>query len=65
MRFNLIKFRKTLKLSQEEMSSKLGTSRPHYSKIELGKVDPSVEIAYKIQEVFEVDDVLELLKKEQ
>ena len=65
MRFNLIKLRKKLKLSQEEMSSKLETSRPHYSKIELGKVDPSIEFAYKIQEVFGVDDVLELLKKEQ
>lgn len=64
MRFNLIKLRKTLKLSQEEMAAKLKISRPHYSKIELGKVSPSIEIAYKVQELFDVDDVLELFKTE-
>ena len=64
MRFNLIKFRKKKKLSQEKMATKLGISRPCYSNIENGKVSPSVDFAYKIQEVFEVDDVLELLKTE-
>lgn len=65
MRFNLYKFRKkSLKLSQENMANKLGISRPHYSDIENGKVSPSIDFAYKIQEVFGVDDVMELLKKE-
>lgn len=64
MRFNLLKFRKTKKLSQESMASLLGISRPHYSKIEKGKVSPSIDIAYKIIEVFNVDDVMELLKKD-
>ena len=64
MRFNLIKFRKGLKFSQKDMSLKLGISRPHYSDIENGKVDPSIEIAYKIHEQFGVDDVLELFRKE-
>lgn len=65
MRFNLYKFRKRdLKLSQENMANKLGISRPHYSDIENGKVSPSIDFAYKIQEVFGVDDVMELLKKE-
>lgn len=65
MRFNLYKFRKmTLKLTQEEMATMLEISRPHYSDIENGKVSPSVDFAYKIQNVFKVDDVLELLKKE-
>ena len=54
----------TIKLSQENMASKLGISRPHYSDIENGKVTPSIDFAYKIQEVFGVDDVMELLKKE-
>ena len=65
MRFNLYKFRKkTLKISQENMASQLGISRPHYSDIENGKATPSIDFAYKIQEVFDVDDVLELLKVE-
>lgn len=65
MRFNLYKFRKkSLKLSQENMAKELGISRPHYSDIENGKVSPSIDFAYKIQEVFGVDDVMELLKKE-
>ena len=51
-------------LSQEEMANKLEISRPHYSDIENGKVTPSIDFGYKIQEVFEVDDVMELLKKE-
>lgn len=62
MRFNLIKFRKIKKLSQEAMASLLGVSRPHYSDIENGKTTPSIDFAYKIQEVFDVDDVLELLE---
>ena len=65
MRFNLYKFRKkNLKLSQENMAKQLEISRPHYSDIENGKVSPSIDFAYKIQEVFGVDDVMELLKKE-
>lgn len=64
MRFNLMNFRKKHKLSQETMAAYLGVSRPHYSDIENGKNSPSIEFAYKIQEVFNVDDVLELLKKE-
>ena len=64
MRFNLIKFRKKQRLSQEEIAKRLEISRPHYSDIENGKVSPSIDFAFKIQEVFEVDDVMELLKKE-
>lgn len=64
MRFNLIKFRKKQKLSQEEIAKRLEISRPHYSDIENGKVSPSIDFAFKIQEVFDVDDVMELLKKE-
>lgn len=64
MRFNLMNFRKKKKLSQKKMSELLGISRPHYSDIETGKATPSIEFAYKVQEVFDVDDVMELLKKE-
>ena len=64
MRFNLMNFRKKKRLSQEKISSLLGVSRPHYSDIENGKATPSIDFAYKLQEVFGVDDVMELLKKE-
>lgn len=64
MRFNLMNFRKKQKLSQEKMATLLGVSRPHYSDIENGKATPSIDFAYKIQKVFDVDDVLELLKVE-
>ena len=57
-------FRKKKRLSQKKMASLLGISRPHYSDIENGKVSPSIGFAYKIREVFDIDDVLELLKKE-
>lgn len=64
MRFNLMNFRKKKKLSQKTMATLLEVSRPHYSDIENGKVSPSIDFAYKIKEVFDVDDVMELLKKE-
>lgn len=64
MRFNLMNFRKKIKLSQKEMAKLLGISRPHYSDIENGKATPSIEFAYAIQRAFDVDDVLELLKVE-
>lgn len=64
MRFNLMNFRKKKKLSQRKMSELLGISRSYYSEIETGKKTPSVELAYKIEEVFGVDNGLELLKKE-
>lgn len=64
MRFNLIKFRRKKRLSQKKMAILLGISRPHYSDIENGKVSPSIDFAYKVKEVFNIDDVMELLKKE-
>ena len=64
-RVELEVFRTRKQLTQEEMASKLGISRPHYSSIENGKVDPSIELAFKMQEVFGVDDVLNLFKKEE
>ena len=64
MRLNLYKFRRNKKLSQKNMAAQLEISRPHYSSIENGKASPSIDFAYKIQEVFNVDDVLELLKDE-
>ena len=64
MRYNLMNFRRKKRLSQEKMASLLGISRPHYSDIENGKTSPSIDFAYKVKEVFNIDDVMELLKKE-
>lgn len=64
-RKNLIKFRIDLGLKSKEMAEKLDILPPVYSNIENGKKEPSIELAYKIQEVFGVDDILDLLKKEE
>ena len=61
-RKNLIKLRVDLGLKSGEMAEKLNVSRVKYSNIENGKVRPSIDFAYKIQEVFDVEDVLELLE---
>lgn len=66
MRFNLIKLRKTLKLSQEEMAKKLDVSRPHYSNIENGKADPTFGVMKRFEELFkeQYEDIWELFKIE-
>ncbi len=61
-RKNLIKLRIDLGLKSKEMAEKLGITTTKYSNIENGKVKPSIDFAYKIQEVFDVEDVLELLE---
>lgn len=63
-RKNLIKLRVDLGLKSIEMAEKLNISRTRYSNIENGRVKPSIDLAYKIQEVFDIDDVMELLKVE-
>ena len=62
-RKNLIKFRVDLGLKSKEFADKLGITKSKYSNIENGRVEPSIELLYKFQEVFDVDDVLELMKK--
>ena len=63
-RKNLIKLRIDLGLKSGEMAEKLGITKTKYSNIENARVKPSIDLAYKIQEVFNVDDVMELLKVE-
>ena len=48
----------------KDVAKKLGISETTYSLIRNGKTMPSLDFAYKFQEVFKVDDVLTLLKKE-
>ena len=63
MRLNLIMWEKKNNYTAKDVAKKLGISETTYSLIKNGKTMPSLEIAYKFQEVFEIDDVLELLKK--
>lgn len=51
-------------LKAKEVAKKLGVSETTYSLIRNGKTMPSLEFAYKFQEIFGVDNVLELLEKE-
>ena len=63
-RKNLIKFRIDLGLKSKEVAEKLDITKTRYSNIENGKAEPSIELLYKFQDVFDVDDILELMKKE-
>lgn len=65
MRLNLIMWEKQNNFKAKDVAKKLGISETTYSLIKNGKTMPSLEFAYKFQEVFEVDDVLELLKKDE
>ena len=59
---NLIKFRIDLGLNSKEMAKKLNLSQTAYSNLENGKKKPTIELAFTIQEVFGVDNVLELFE---
>lgn len=59
---NLIKFRIDNNLNSKEMAEKLNLSPIAYSNLENGKKKPTIELAFKIQEVFGVDNVLELFE---
>lgn len=60
---NLIKFRIDLGLSSREMAKRLNLSPTAYSNLENGKKKPTIELAFVIQEVFGVDDVLKLFEE--
>ena len=64
MRLNLIMWEKANKLKAKDVAKKLGISETSYSLLKKGKTTPSIEIAYRFHEIYGVDDVLELLKKE-
>ena len=53
--------RESRKLSQEDMANKLNMSVSGYSKIERGESKTTVDKLKQIAEVFELDDVLELI----
>lgn len=63
MRLNLMLWEKQNHYKAKDVAKKLGITETTYSLIKNGKTMPSLELAYKFQELFGVDDVLELLKK--
>ena len=64
MRLNLMIWEKQNNLKAKDVAERLGISKTTYSLIKNGKRNPSIELAYKFQEIFGIDDVLELLRKE-
>lgn len=62
-RKNLMKWEIDQNLKRSEIAKKLGISAPHYGNIVNGKVDPSIKVLEKFQDIFKVDDVLNLFKK--
>lgn len=52
---NVKHFRNIRKLSQKELSERVGISRPYLSKIETGKAMPTMPIALKISNALKKD----------
>lgn len=53
MRNRIREFRKSRKMTQEELSKLVGVSRQSIIAIESGKYNPSLELAYHISKVFD------------
>lgn len=51
MREKLKSLRLENELTQEELAKKVGITRSHYTKIEVGRGNPSLPVAIKIKEV--------------
>lgn len=63
-RKKLIFWRIEKRLKQKDVCNQLGITPTHYSNLERGISDPSYELLAKFQEVFKVDDVIDLFEKE-
>lgn len=48
MRMELIKCRKTLKMTHDAVAEKAGISRAYYTNIEAGRKDPSLKVMKRI-----------------
>lgn len=61
MRYKLRSLRISNGFTQQNIASKLNISRAFYTKLELGKSNPSFKLAIKIKEVFNYkdDDIFE------
>jgi len=52
MENNIRKYRKLLKLRQEDLAQALGVTRQTINAIEQGKHDPSLNLAFRLSRVF-------------
>ncbi|HHY20572.1 MAG TPA: helix-turn-helix transcriptional regulator [Bacilli bacterium] len=53
MRNRIKDLRKVMKMTQEDLSKRVGVSRQSIIAIESGKYNPSLELAYNISKVFD------------
>jgi len=62
MKNNINKFRKLLKLRQGDLAERLKVTRQTINAIELGKHNPSLELAFKLAKIFNcrIEDLFEL-----
>jgi|TARA_B110000211_G_C13842518_1_gene448570 putative transcriptional regulator len=62
MKNNIRMYRGKFKLTQEDLSNKLGVSRQTINSIENNKYFPSLELGLKLSQIFEctVDDLFSL-----
>ena len=63
MRIGLMVFRKEKGLTQIEMAKKLGITNNHYSRLERGENNPSMQLIEKMNEVFHIKDAYKLFEK--
>jgi putative transcriptional regulator len=61
MKNQLKVFRAMHDLTQQELANKLGVSRQTVASLEIGKYDPSIDLAFRIARLFDVkiEDVFE------
>jgi len=60
----MIKRRKQLNLTQEEVAKQIGVSRSTYASYETGAINPSLDVAIRIKKVLMTnDDNIFLIKK--
>lgn len=57
-------FRVGLGLQSKEMAEKMGISKTHYSNIENGHKNPTYEAVEEFEELFGVDNVWEIFRKD-
>lgn len=62
-RKNLKKWHIDQNLTPTKVAEMLGVTYAHYASILSGRNNPSIKLLEKFQEIFKVDDVLELFKK--
>lgn len=62
---NLIIWEKENGYKSKFVAEKLGISQAQYTNMKKGRRKPSIEIAHKFQQEFNIKDVFELLMKEE